>query len=319
MELETSIIITKEHSEYDECAKRLLSHKKVLARILTGVIEAFKDMDPDNVIPYIEGEPLVSKVPLNPGLTNNTKDKKIIGMNTEDTEVNEGLVRFDIIFYVRLPQGLSKVIINIEVQMRDPSAYHIINRAIFYTSRMISSQKGREFTDYHYDDIKPVYSIWICMHTGKSCTNVIRLSNTALLGNRMWKGNLGLFNIVLIGLPKHLPNKGEEYKLHRFLTGLLSNDLSVDEKMEVMAENGLENDRRLKERVATMCNLSEGVFLDGFAKGRREGRNEGRNEMIAQMILTMNAEDFSNEQIARLVKVKIERVEEVLALQAAHL
>ena len=37
-------------------------------------------------------------------------------MNTENAEINEGLVRFDIIFYVRMKDGISQVIVNVEAQ-----------------------------------------------------------------------------------------------------------------------------------------------------------------------------------------------------------
>lgn len=79
-------------------------------------------------------------------------------MNTENAEMNEGTTFFDIIFYVRMKNGRSKIIINVEVQRKEPDKYRIINRAIFYVGRMISSQKEREFTGMNYDDIEPVYS-----------------------------------------------------------------------------------------------------------------------------------------------------------------
>ena len=44
-------------------------------------------------------------VPVEPGLTNVEKEEngqRIVGMNTENAEINEGLIRFDIIFYVRM-------------------------------------------------------------------------------------------------------------------------------------------------------------------------------------------------------------------------
>ena len=63
--------------------------------------------------------------------------QKIIGLNTENVEINEGLIRFDIIFYVRLPSedskdaGLTQIIINVEAQKDEPTSYEILNRAIF--------------------------------------------------------------------------------------------------------------------------------------------------------------------------------------------
>ena len=35
-------------------------------------------------------------------------------LNTENSEIAEGLIRFDILFYVRLKDGLSQIIINVE-------------------------------------------------------------------------------------------------------------------------------------------------------------------------------------------------------------
>ena len=69
------------------------------------------------------------------------------------------MIRFDIIFYVRMKDGLSQIIINVEAQKDEPNGYDILNRAIFYISRMISSQKEIDFSNSNYNDIKRVYSI----------------------------------------------------------------------------------------------------------------------------------------------------------------
>ena len=47
--------------------------------------------------------------------------------------------------------------------------YPLTKRALYYCSRLISSQKGRNFKHDHYDDIQKVYSIWIC--TNPKCKN----------------------------------------------------------------------------------------------------------------------------------------------------
>ena len=104
---------------------------------------------------------------MEPGLTNAVLDKngqRIVGFNTESQEINEGLARFDIVFYVRTKDGLSQIIINVEAQKDEPGEYEILNRAIFYVSRLVSSQKERDFENSRYDDIKRVYSIWVCMN-----------------------------------------------------------------------------------------------------------------------------------------------------------
>lgn len=70
------------------------------------------------------GEPFISMIPVEPGLTNAEQEKdgqRIVGLNTENAEVNEGLIRFDIIFYVRMKDGISQVIVNLEAQKDEPT------------------------------------------------------------------------------------------------------------------------------------------------------------------------------------------------------
>ena len=57
-------------------------------------------MKPEDVVKYIEGEPSISVVPVEPGLANMEKTdatgQRIVGLNTENAEINEGLVRMGI-------------------------------------------------------------------------------------------------------------------------------------------------------------------------------------------------------------------------------
>lgn len=50
-----------------------------------------------------------------------------------------------------MKDGLSQIIINIEAQKNEPNEYDILNRAIFYVSRMISSQKDSKPGYYKKD------------------------------------------------------------------------------------------------------------------------------------------------------------------------
>ena len=51
--------------------------------------------------------------------------------------------------------------------------FHVENRIAYYMGRMISEQKGTEFVNSNYDDLKSVYAIWICMDTKKSENSII--------------------------------------------------------------------------------------------------------------------------------------------------
>lgn len=190
-EIKNAVNASDKDAQYDERAKRLLGNKIILAHILVKAVDEFKGMNPKDVVSYIEGEPFIGVVPVEPGLTNAGKEeqgKRVVGFNTENAEINEGLIRFDIIFYVRMKDGLSQIIINVEAQKDTPTEYHILNRAIFYVSRLVSSQKERDFVNTNYDDIKRVFSIWICMNMDEDSMDYVHLTNEKILGLMSGKG-----------------------------------------------------------------------------------------------------------------------------------
>ena len=113
-----------------------------------------------------------------------------------------------------MKDGLSQIIINVEAQKDEPTGYEILNRAIFYVSRLISSQKERDFENSSYDDIKRVYSIWVCMNMEESSMSHVHLTKEDLIGSYEWKGNLDLLNIIMLGLAKNLPEQKIILNMH---------------------------------------------------------------------------------------------------------
>ena len=195
--------------------------------------------------------------------------------------------------------GRSKIIINVEAQRKEPDKYRIINRAIFYVGRMISSQKEREFTGMNYDDIEPVYSIWICMNMQENSMCHIHLVQDDLIDAKQWKGDLDIPNIIMIGLGKEIPEQDEKYELHRLLGTLLSEKLSAEEKLQRVS---MEYDipvkgNNVEKEVSIMCNLSQGIKEAGIAEGREAGIAEGQQREIEKVILNMHKKGYSLEQI----------------------
>lgn len=315
-EIKNAVNATDIEAQYDEKAKRLLGNKIILAHILVKTVDEFRGMNPKDVVSHIEGEPFISAVPVEPGLTNAAKEKdgqRIVGLNTENAEVNEGLVRFDIIFYVRMKDGISQVIVNLEAQKDEPASYHILNRAVFYVSRLISSQKERDFVKTNYNDIKRVFSIWICMNMDESSMAYVHLAKDDILGSYQWEGGLDLLNIVMIGIADELPEHDEKYELHRLLSAVLSMELSVGEKLGIMeTEYGIPLNDKMREDVSTMCNLSQGIREKGRAEGRAAGRAEGRAEQEVRFILNMYHNNFTLEQIALATGKSVEEVDVVI-------
>ena len=93
-DIKKSISAIDKDAQYDEKAKNLLGHKIILAHILVKTIDEFKGMNPKDAVQYIEGEPYISRVPVDAGSTNVEKEQngeKVIGLNTENSELNEGI------------------------------------------------------------------------------------------------------------------------------------------------------------------------------------------------------------------------------------
>ena len=299
-EIKNAVSAADKDAQYDEKAKRLLGNKIILAHILVKTIDEFKGMNPKDVVSYIEGEPFISVVPVEPGLTNAEQEKdgqRIVGLNTENAEINEGLIRFDIIFYVRMKDGISQVIVNLEAQKDEPTSYHILNRAVFYVSRLVSSQKERDFVKTNYNDIRRVFSIWVCMGMDENSMAYVHLAKDDLLGFYPWKGRLDLLNIVLIGISNELPEHDEKYELHRLLTTLLSMELTVDEKLGIMeTEYSIHVDEKIREDVSAMCNLSQGI----------------KDNTLVDVIINMYENNFTIDQIALATKKSVEEVKAII-------
>ena len=272
-------------------------------------VDEFKGMKPEDVVKYIEGEPSISVVPVEPGLANMEKPdatgQRIVGLNTENAEINEGLVRFDIIFYVRMKNGLSQIIVNIEAQKDEPTEYKILNRAIFYVSRLISSQKERDFVNTNYDDIKQVFSIWICMNMDDNSLSHIHLTKDELLKPCNWKGNLDLLNIVLIGITNEIPEHDEKYEMHRLIGALLSSELKEQEKLDIIEhEYNIPISQEFREDVRIMCNLSTGI---------EERATERATEKTSEkFILNMYKKGYTLDQIADVAETGVDEVEAII-------
>ena len=312
-EIANAVNAAGDKAQYDTHVKRLLAQKSILAHILVKTVDEFKGMRPEDVVKYIEGEPGISVVPVEPGLANMEKTdaagQRIVGLNTENAEINEGLVRFDIIFYVRMKNGLSQIIVNIEAQKDEPTEYKILNRAIFYVSRLISSQKERDFVNTNYDDIKQVFSIWICMNMDDNSLSHIHLTKDEMLKPCNWKGNLDLLNIVLIGITNEIPEHDEKYEMHRLIGALLSSELKEQEKLDIIEhEYNIPISQEFREDVKIMCNLSTGIE----ERATERATKKATEKTSEKFILNMYKKGYTLDQIADVAETDVDEVEAII-------
>ncbi|MCI8310730.1 MAG: hypothetical protein HFI12_00675, partial [Lachnospiraceae bacterium] len=173
--LAQNISVARENAFYDEACKRLLANKVILAWIMKSCLEEYREIDVNEIAEsYIEGEPQIAKIAVHPDEMAG-RGEQIKGGKTEDSTITEGTITYDIRFYALIPgtKDITGLFINVEAQNDFYPGYPIVKRGIYYCSRLISSQYGVEFTNAHYERIKKVSSIWICLNPPKYRENTI--------------------------------------------------------------------------------------------------------------------------------------------------
>lgn len=258
------------NAAYDQAAKKVLSQKKILAFILKRMVEEFKDESVQDIMTkYIEGTPLISQVPVHPDETNQ-EIERIHGNNTEDGSISEGMVRYDILFQALVPKTKEPLmlIINIEAQGKAKPGYSILKRATYYASRMISSQRGRDFYGDDYDKIKKVYTIWICVNAPKDTGNSI--NRYRMMEERLhrkyhaeqWQYNI--LNVVML----YLGDRKTQDDLIEMLRIIFKEKAPARVKKQQLEEAyGIRLTEDETKELSKMCNLSEGLYNSGFNDG----------------------------------------------------
>lgn len=288
-----AIELAGEKARYDAEVKKILSNKHVLAWILKWTASEFRESSIEEILPCIEGEPEVGAVPVYPGKTN-MQSEAITGLPTEDIVPNEGDITFDIRFYAITPFGdRVKLIINVEAQKKYHVGYDLVTRAIFYCARMISAQKDTEFTGENFDDIKKVYSIWICMDTTKAASNTIteyKINKKSLHGEDFTRHRYDLMSAVMVCLGDEGKHDGNA--LHEMLSVLLSEKIRPQEKTDILTRQY--NIPMEKGCVEEMCNLSDIIEERGIEKGIERGIEKGTEnsmELISILLSQGRSED----------------------------
>ena len=155
-----------------------------------------------------------------------------------------------------------KFLINIEAQKSTKVSklkYHIENRMTYYISRMISSQKNVEFINSSYDDLKPVYSIWICMDTGKAEDSIIKLGLEAnvIYGESIWKPDFSLINGAIIRIRENADAEISKNKLIAMLELLFSQTPKEIKKKKLEEDYNFVMSAEMEGCVNDMCNISD--------------------------------------------------------------
>ena len=110
-----------------------------------------------------------------------------------------------------------------------------------------------------------------------------------------------------------------EYKILNLLNTLFSQEITPDEKKEILKNKfNIATTAELESEVQNMCNLSSAIENKGKEIGRQEGRQEGlqegRQEQAKATAIRMNQKGLPIEVIADSVGFSIETVKEWIAM-----
>lgn len=271
------VYLAGKNPEYDAAAKKLLSSKKILAWILKYCVEEFKDCSIADIRDrYIIGIPETASVPVLPDETNAAamvNADRIFGERTEDTSVTEGKVTFDIRFRAITPHNdLVQLIINIEAQRSRHTSYPLLKRAMYYVSRLISSQYGVDFDKAQYGKIKKVYSIWLCMDAPDDRGGITRyhMQEEPEYGNILdEKENYDLQQIVMVYVA-HARADMENRLLNLLGELFLSEDSANMKKAALIDHYDIDLNDDEERLVSTMCNLSVGLYEKGMERNSNQ-------------------------------------------------
>ena len=285
--LQKESIIAQELSSYsmierfDSACCRLLANKPILAWLLRDTVEDYHSCSIDKIIDCLEGAPQVRTVPVDQDVKNR-ETGKIIGDNTADKSVTEGLILYDILFTSRLPKTdeTCQIIVNVENQNQWRPGYPLLKQAVYYSSRLISRQKGTVFFGDDYGKMEKVYSIWICIKVPKTWQNtltVFSLEPKSLVGTGKYdKMEYNMETVAVLGLGDHKSPRKDILKL---LSVLLTPTMDPDEKRKILEQDyQIPMTVEMKKEADTMCTYGQSILEEGLQKGRLEGKQEGRLE-----------------------------------------
>ncbi len=298
---------TDVRAQYDEEAKRLLSLSEILAWILHTCVDEFKEFD----IPFIVknclvDKPIISEKAVYPDMQD--KQQYIETMNSESSTISENTIYYDIRFKVRAPKAdeIIEIIVDIEEQKDSSFIKRIIRRGLYYCSRMISEQYGREFQNEEYEKIKKVISIWICPSAANiRQDSIFEIHNTSNVIYGSYEVDENYYDISRVIIICLTDNGQSEQKLIRLLSVYLSDKTTPEEKKYILEhefnikmteemERGIENmyafsnvllernEQELKTRIA--ANLLNNTLLNNSDIARATELSEDVVRKIAAIV-----------------------------------
>lgn len=197
------IDLAADRARYDECVKKILTYKAVIAWILKSCTKEFSQYSVNFICDNCLKENIeISSRAVHQDHPDCSKlldgNEQIDCLNSEANAIKDQTVYYDIRFKAYIPNTEEPVqlIINLEIQLNDTPGYPLVTRGFYYCARMISEQYGTIFTGEHYEKLQKVYSIWICPDPAKNVE--MESSDTIQYRIQYWESLMKLLAVMTL-------------------------------------------------------------------------------------------------------------------------
>ncbi len=296
--LAKAVQLSESMEQYDGYARNLLSYKELIAVILKAVGHEFREMSIEEIKDSIDADPEI-------------ETGRIVGGGEEELFPWGAIVRYDIKFTVHIKNyGNLKLYVNLEAQKSYYPGYDLVTRGVCYAATLLSGQLEKEIESGDYDQLKKVYSIWICMNAPEKDANTVteyRILPKDVYGRLGEYGRYDLVSVIMIRLPNHEPEEAAQEPVEKMLAALYTifkAQKAPEEKCkELKYRYGIQVSTEFEKEVTTMCNFSEAILEQGIEQGIEQGDLRAIRKMLERgYALEEIAQIYEKELIERVLK-----------------
>ena len=280
-------VIKNSKLTYDKKFKQLFTSKKFLTPILKNIVPEYNEYSLEQIETFITPR---GDVTVNPAVYSSEDSGKGDEMTTY----------YDVLVDCALPnkrQVCVDIFFDLEMQRKSKPGYSIAKRGVYYCCRLISRQLSVLDKEEAYDQLKPVYSVWILVNdipqelrnsiysvdlTGSFCDKDLDGSAQAVkLGK-----DVDLIHLRLVYLSEDFNIQKEQSNLIKYLQSVFANRVG-----EANCNPYHEYSRPIEGEVNAMMSMADALEARGIEIGERRGIEIGEQRGIVKVLLQFGKTD----------------------------
>ncbi len=289
----------RERNAYDSRFKDIIRNSTVLSKIIKDNVDGMENLTLDEIKSCLDIE---------------EDGKTVKGRNTEFGSMDNGEIRVDSLFDVRLPDGNGHIdlIVNVEAQWRSNPGYSLTKRAEYYIGRLVSEQKNTYFSNDDYDGLRKVYCIWLILNPNRRDWNkVIRGRMVTEVINGTPDMNDPVFDTYNITFINVGPYDDTQPDMVSFPSTMF-NRMDDNDRIHLLDTRfNIELDDSIIEELGNMKTLDEQIYDSAYGKGRVDDKNEFVDFYVEEILKEVSEgatieKALSNSMIRPDVKDRVE-------------